>query len=150
WTSFRASSSTTGCSAAPEPALALSRSRALAPAGPTTPGTLPWAASTARCASLGPASLTVATIELSAGLTTSKVEPPRACTHLPWMYVRAVSDVMTPRSVPFAEAVRRLDPGGGAGDVLAFELLEVADPRHDVVALGRMAGLRPLERPPGL
>jgi len=50
----------------------------------------------------------------------------------------------------FAEAVRRLDPGGGPGDVLALELLEVADARHDVVALGRMPGLRPLERPLGL
>src|SRR5881628_576924 len=113
----------------------------------------PWAASTARSASLGPASLTVATTELSAGLTTSKVAPPRACTHLPSMYMRAVSDVMTPRSMPcagFAEAVRRLDPGRGPGDVLALELLEVADARHDVVALGRMPGLRPLERPLGL
>src|SRR5712692_9809316 len=115
----------------------------------------PCAASAARCASLGPASLTVATTDPSAGLTTSKVAPPRAWTHLPSMYMRAISDLMTPPweisplvfCAGVAEAVRGLDASRGPGNVLALELLEVADTRHDVVALGGMAGLRPLERP---
>src|SRR2546426_624486 len=105
----------------------------------------------ARCASVGPASLTVATTELSAGLTTSKVAPPRACTHVSIdVHARGVGchDASLSALRRFAEAVRRLDPGRGPEDVLALELLEVPDTRHDVVALGGMARLRPLERRP--
>src|SRR5207244_7894554 len=43
------------------------------------------------------------------------------------------------------EAGRRLDPLLGARDVLLLELLEMGDPSHHVVALGRMPDLRLLE-----
>src|SRR5437764_7599208 len=49
-----------------------------------------------------------------------------------------------------AEAVRALQARVGPRDVPLLELLEVGDPRHDVVALGRVADLHLLETPLGL
>src|SRR6266496_4483330 len=53
-------------------------------------------------------------------------------------------------ALALGEPRRTLQALRGAGNVAPLQLLEVRDPGHDVVALGRVVDLHPLEAPLGL